>query len=107
MKNKVLKFQKPEITPQILDLFRRVREIIEVDGNLTWEEEGGRRAEFFRIENELDESMGRTKPWQVSPLQTYDELAEGHTPEHAREFKRAEKLRQELEEALDAQPERR
>jgi hypothetical protein len=60
--------RKSTITPEMIELFRRGREIQEVHANETWEEEGGRRAEFLAISKKLDwELLGRA-PHEVSVL---------------------------------------
>jgi hypothetical protein len=101
MKNNVIKFTKPEITPEILALFRKGLAIIEVDGDLKWEDEGGQRGAFFDIEIALDRALGRTKPWHINPLATYYKPVGERLPERWREFNIACRLRDELEEALD------
>jgi hypothetical protein len=49
--------RKDPITPEMVELFRRGREIQKAGATETWEEEGGRRGEFLDITKRLDWSL--------------------------------------------------
>ena len=64
---------KFRITPQIVDLYRRAREIYD-DGDAVdhWAEAGGRRGEFYDIDHQLHLLLG-CPPWEEDIFDTIDE----------------------------------
>lgn len=55
---------KARITNEVLDLFRRAKEIEEAGGDEFWEHEGGRKREYYEVCVELDWGLNR-RPWQT------------------------------------------
>jgi hypothetical protein len=74
----IARHRKGSITPEMVELFRRGREIQKAGADEEWEDEGGRRAEFLAISKKLDWTLLKRAPHEVSVL---DDLA-GDTPEY-------------------------
>jgi hypothetical protein len=54
--------QRPRITDEVVDLFRRARSIARIGEHEISERDGGRRREYLDLCVELDEALGR-RPW--------------------------------------------
>ncbi len=53
----------PHITSEMLELFRRCREIVAAGDDRHWEDEGGHRREFLELSSQLHYQLG-LKPWE-------------------------------------------
>ena len=95
---------KFRITPQIVDLYRRAREIYD-DGDAVdhWAEAGRRRGEFYDIDRELHLLLGRP-PWEEDIFDTIDEDTPPHwlDPERKKSWRAAYSIRVELDRLLRA-----
>ena len=63
---------KPIITDEMIELFRRGREILAEGGDEKWEDEGGRLREFLDLSKRLDWTLLRRAGHEVSVLDDLD-----------------------------------
>jgi len=89
---------KYRITPEMVALFRRAREIEAADNHNFWEAEGGRKREWYDISVELHAMLGR-KLWQTDVID-----ADSDTPPDwvdADDWGEAREIRRKLDEGLE------
>jgi hypothetical protein len=101
----IARYRRPTLTAEMVELFRQGREIQKAGASETWEEEGGRRAEFLDITKRLDIVLLRRGWHEVS---VFDDL-DGDPPAYmvARDggtfngWWTGQELQRELQAALD------
>lgn len=63
---------RARITPELIELWRRIRAIQAADLDEVWEDAGGRRREYLDATVELHGGLGLT-PWHDSPAEVASE----------------------------------
>ncbi len=97
--------RQPPITPQMLALFIRAREILHAGADEHWEEEGGRRREYLDTTRDLHSALNR-HPWETCICDT---IGQDQPPQwmrndgeaRLRDYAGAVELRRELERLAD------
>jgi hypothetical protein len=85
-----------------VELYRHARGIFDNDDAIDhWEEQGGRRGEFYEVSRKLDLALGR-HPWEEDLFDTIGEDAPPHwlTDHHKQSWWTAHAIRVELDRLL-------
>src|SRR5438445_11156920 len=67
-KRRVSKMRSVTVTPEMIALFRRGREIIKAGNHEFWEEDGGHRSEYLDITKRLNWRLLNIPPSDATPL---------------------------------------
>jgi hypothetical protein len=78
VKRRIPKEKIPEITDEMIELYRRGREIIAAGDHEFWEEDGGRQREYLDLTKKLDWNLLKLYPSDAGPLDIVElELDDG------------------------------
>ncbi|MBR1241584.1 hypothetical protein JQ620_15755 [Bradyrhizobium sp. AUGA SZCCT0274] len=99
VKKRTPKGRNFQITPEAVELFRKILEIISAGDDDVWEEDDppGRRRKFQETEEALNRALGRTHPWEESITYALsDDPGWQMPPSRLEDYREAAALRREL-----------